>query len=154
MLKAPASSAKPTKYAQNKCHGTNEGTISWMNFAAERCSAPKTANGSAKHRLPKTTTLSRPRACATSVFAANSAIRKNRRAAADIENAVRENSKNMARMVVCIRGIRRTLACSNQAQLPGSTQSFELYDEQVSYLLAKLDNAVNRAVRPPPLATS
>src|SRR5580698_6239082 len=98
MLNDAASKAKPTKYAQNKCHGTYEGTPIWMNCAAERCSAPKTARGSAKHKLLKTTTLSRPRACAMSVFTAHSAIRKSTMAVPDIDAGVRENS-NMARMV-------------------------------------------------------
>src|SRR5579863_251295 len=98
MLKDADSKAKPTKYAQNKCHGTNEGTISMMNFAAARCSAPKTANGMAKHKLLKRTTLSRPLARATSVFAAHSAIRKSRMPAMHIEVGVREKARNMARM--------------------------------------------------------
>src|ERR1700688_2300414 len=71
-----------------------------MNFAPERCSAPKTANGMAKHKLLKTTISSRPVARAISVLAAHSAIRKSRRPAPHIETAVREISKNMARMVV------------------------------------------------------
>jgi hypothetical protein len=33
----------PDEYVQNKCQGTNEGTSGMMNFASERCSAPKTA---------------------------------------------------------------------------------------------------------------
>src|SRR5580692_6810080 len=102
MLKEAASNAKPTKYAQNKCHGMNEGTPSMMNFAAERCSAPKTAKGMAKHKLLRTTILSRPLARVTSVFAAHSATRKSKMPAAHIETAVREISKNVTRMVVCM----------------------------------------------------
>src|SRR5580692_5887542 len=101
MLKAAASKANPTKYAQNKRHGIYEGTADMMNFAPERCSAPKTAKGTAKHRLLRTTTLSRPRACAISVFAAHSAIRESRMPALHIEIAVRETSSNV-RMVECI----------------------------------------------------
>src|ERR1700733_7681993 len=99
MLKDVARNAKPTKYAINKRHGMYEGTPSIMPLAAERCSAPKTARGMAKHKLLKPTILSRPWARATSAFAAHSAIRKSRMPAAHIETAVRENSKNAARMV-------------------------------------------------------
>src|SRR6266852_4116885 len=106
MLRDAASNAKPTKYAQNKCHGTNEGTPIWMNFAAERCSAPKTARGRAKHRLLNTTNLSRPRACAISVFAAHAAITKSKSAAPDIEVGVRENSRNTSRMDGCMGMLR------------------------------------------------
>src|SRR5579859_5150200 len=150
MLKAAASSAKPTKYAQNKCHGTYDGTPICMNFAAAKCSAPKTANGSAKHKLPNATTLSSPRASATSVLAANSAIRKSTTAAADIEPAVRENSKNMARMVECIE-IQVYARVLKQRQFFRTTQSYELYDEPVSDLLARLDNALDRMGGSPPL---
>src|SRR5271170_5866568 len=102
MLKDAASKAKPTKYAQNKRQGTYEGTPSMMNLAPERCSAPKTANGMAKHKLLKTTILSSPPARAISVFAAHSAIRKSRMPAPHIETAAGENAKNVASMVVCI----------------------------------------------------
>src|SRR5271169_5289873 len=68
--------------------------------AAARCRAPKTAKGAAKHKLLKATTLSRPRARAISVFAAHSATRKSRMPAAHIEDAVRENSRNAAKMKV------------------------------------------------------
>src|SRR5580658_4281941 len=102
MLKDAASKAKPTKYVQNRCHGIYEGTSGMMSPASERCSAPKTANGSAKHKLLKTTILSRPRACAMSVFTAHSAIRKTTRAAPHIEAGMRENSRNMARIVGCM----------------------------------------------------
>jgi len=102
MLNDAASKAKPTKYAQNKCHGTNEGTACWMNCAAERCSAPKTANGMAKHKLPRATILSRPRAFVISVFAAHSAINRSTMLALPMENAVRENSKNARRVVECM----------------------------------------------------
>src|ERR1700741_3605770 len=100
MLKDADSNAKPTKYAQNKRHGMYEGTASMMNLAPEKCSAPKTANGIAKHKLVKTTILSRPPARAISVFAAHSATRKSRMPALHIETAVREISRNVARMLV------------------------------------------------------
>src|ERR1700683_2467462 len=101
MLKDAATSAKPTKYAQNKRHGMYEGTPSMMDLAPDKCSAPKTANGMAKHKLLKTTILSRPRAGAISVFAAHSPIMNSRMPAPHIETAVREVSRNVARMVVC-----------------------------------------------------
>src|SRR5690242_8817868 len=102
MLKDADSNAKPTKYAQNKRHGMYEGTASMMNLAPERCSAPKTAKGTAKHKLLKATILSRPPARAISLFAAHSATRKSTMPAPHIEAAVREISKNVARTVVCM----------------------------------------------------
>src|ERR1700728_739882 len=102
MLKDADNKAKPTKYAQNKRHGMYAGTPSMMNLAPERCSAPKTAKGMAKHKLLRTTILSRPPALAISVFAAHSATTKSTMPALHIETAVREISKNVARMVVCI----------------------------------------------------
>src|SRR5579875_457269 len=102
MLNDAQSSAKPTKYAQNKRHGMYDGTASMMNLAPERCSAPKTANGMAKHKLLKATILSRALARAISVFAAQSAITKSTMPALHIETAVREISRNVARMVVCM----------------------------------------------------
>src|SRR5713226_7428397 len=102
MLKEADSNAKPTKYAQNKRHGIYEGTLSMMNLAAERCSAPKAAKGMAKHKLLRATILSRPAPRAISVFAAHSATRKSRMPALHVETAVREISKNAARMVVCM----------------------------------------------------
>src|SRR5580658_7299575 len=101
MLSDAESSAKPTKYAQNKCHGIYEGTPSMMDLAPERCSAPKTAKGAAKHKLLKATTLSRPRACAISVLAAHEAIRRSRMPAPHIEITVREIGTNVARMSKC-----------------------------------------------------
>jgi hypothetical protein len=52
--------------------------------------------------LLKTTILPRPLAGAISVFAAHSATRKSRMPALHIETTVREISKNVARMVVCM----------------------------------------------------
>src|ERR1700739_4042416 len=102
MLRAAATSAKPTKYAQNNRHGIYEGTRGRTNPTPERCSAPKTARGMAKHKLVKATILSRPRARTTSIFAAQSAIRKSRTPALHIETGTRENSKNAARMMECM----------------------------------------------------
>ena len=79
-----------------------DGTARMMNLAPERCSAPKTAKGMAKHKLLRTTILSRPPARAISVFAAYRATRKSRMPALHIETAVREISKNVARMVMCM----------------------------------------------------
>src|SRR6266436_2287416 len=102
MLKDAASNAKPTKYAQNKRHGMYEGTLSMMNLAPERCSVPKTAKGMAKHKLLKATILPGPPARAISAFAVHSTTRKSRMPALHIETAVREISKNVARMVACM----------------------------------------------------
>src|SRR5260370_22460578 len=102
MLKEPQSNAKPTKYAQNKRHSMYEGTLSMMNLAPERCTAPNTAKGMAKHKLLKATILSRPPARAISVLAAHSATRKSTMPALHIETTGREISKNVARMVVCM----------------------------------------------------
>src|SRR6266403_3055650 len=102
MLKDADSSANPTKYAQNKRHGMYEGTASIMNLAPERCSAPKTAKGTPKHKLLSATILSSPRAPAISLFAAHSATRKSTIPAPHIETAGREISKNVARMIVCM----------------------------------------------------
>src|SRR5712672_3571659 len=60
MLKDANSSANPTKYAQNKRHGMYEGTASMMNFAPERCSAPNTAKGTAKHKIAQRYDLVQP----------------------------------------------------------------------------------------------
>src|SRR5580704_12629843 len=102
MLKDAASSAKPKKYAQNKCHGIYEGTMVARPLAAARCRAPKTAKGAAKNKLLRATILSRPRARAISVFAAKIATRKITTPAVHIETTVRETPKNAARMVICI----------------------------------------------------
>src|SRR5438270_9051367 len=102
MLKDADSSAKPTRYAQNNRHGIYEGTMGMTNSTAERCRAPKTAKGMAKHKLLKAAILSRPLACATSVLVIHRAIRKIKMPALHIETGVREISKNAARMVVCM----------------------------------------------------
>src|SRR5229473_1628461 len=102
MLKDADSSAKPTRYAQNNRHGIYEGTRGRTNSTAERCRAPKTAKGMAKHKLLKATILSRPRARAISALVAHRAIRKTRMPALHIESGVRCNAKNAARRVVCM----------------------------------------------------
>src|SRR5580658_1197688 len=98
MLSDAESSAKPTKYAQNKCHGIYEGTPSMMDLAPERCSAPKTAKGAAKHKLLKAKTLPRPWASEISFLAAHEAIRKSPRPAPHIETTALEIPKTVARM--------------------------------------------------------
>src|SRR3984885_9327611 len=129
MLKDADNKAKPTKYAQNKRHGMYAGTPSMMNLAPERCSAPKTAKGMAKHKLLKATILSRPAARAISVFAAHSARTKSTMPALHVETTVGEISKNVARMVVCmwLPGVS-SLALSG-ARFPGQ-YIFELYNEE------------------------
>src|ERR1700674_1143080 len=122
MLRDADSNANPTKYAQNKRHGIYEGTADMMNCAPERCSAPKTANGMAKHKLLKATILSRPPARAISVFADHSAIRKSRIPALHIETAVREMSKNAARMIECMCMPRINLSAPSRARFHGSIQ--------------------------------
>src|SRR5579864_552481 len=102
MLNDAESSAQPTKYAQNNRHGMYLGTMGRTIPTSARCRAPKTAKGTAKHRLLKATILSRPRARAKSSFAAHRAIRKTRMPAEHIETGVREITKNEARMVVCM----------------------------------------------------
>src|SRR5260370_35891549 len=102
MLREADSSAKPTKYAQNKRHGIYEGTMSMMNLALARCSAPKTAKGMANHKLLKATTLSRPLAPAISVFAVHSATTKSRMPALHAETTETEMSNNVARMGLCL----------------------------------------------------
>src|SRR5579863_2887144 len=130
MLKDAASNAKPKKYAQNNGHGIYEGTMGMMDSAAERCRAPKTAKGTAKHKLLKATSLSRPRACTISVFAAHSATRKSRVPAPHIETTVREISKNVARMVMCMWMASASSRAQPRARLPGQ-YSLRLYNEDV-----------------------
>src|ERR1700730_15437054 len=102
MLNDAASNAKPTKYAQNKRPGLHDGTRGMTNCTEERCRAPKTAKGRAKHKLLNTTILSRPWARAISPLAAHNATRKSRTPAVHIETAVREYSKNAARVMECM----------------------------------------------------
>src|ERR1700688_436311 len=61
-LVAAASSAQPTKYAQNKCAGIQDGTIFWINLAPRKCSVANTASGTAMKTQPKVMSLSQPRA--------------------------------------------------------------------------------------------
>ena len=102
MLKDAAISAQPTKYTQNKRHGMYRGTRFMSNRGPKRCSAPKTASGMAKHKLLKATILSRPRAEAISLFAANTPIKKSAMPAEQVATTVGEVSKNVARLVGCI----------------------------------------------------
>src|SRR5215467_4204258 len=72
---------------------------------AKRWSAPKTANGMAKHRLLKATILSKPRALANSVFAAHAPTKKRTIPATHMAVATRETAKKAARMIGCM-GLR------------------------------------------------
>src|SRR5262245_46239587 len=78
------------------------GTRSWTKSGAKRCSAPKTANGGAKHTLAKATILSTPRAVAISFLAAHAPISRITAPAEHIPAAVRGLAKNMARTAGCI----------------------------------------------------
>lgn len=129
MLNDAASSAKPTKYVQNKRHGIYEGTRGMIDFGSDRCSAPKTANGMAKHKWLKTTILFRPLARARSVFATHSAIRKSRMAALHIETTGREISRNVARMVECM-GMPGAPGVYPGHCFPGSRWRCELYYQE------------------------
>src|SRR5579864_8758714 len=111
MLKDAATSAQPTKYAQNNRHGIYGGTMGRTDPTSERCRAPKTAKGTAKHKLLKATILSKPLVRAISVLAAHRAIRKIRIPALHIETGVRGISTNAARMIGCM-WMSRTFAGS------------------------------------------
>src|SRR5579859_112990 len=102
MLRAAAISAPPTKYTQNIRPGMYFGTRSLTNSGPKRWSAPKTASGTAKHRLLKATILSRPWAWAISFFAAHIPIKKTAMPAEHIATAVPEVAKNTARMAGCM----------------------------------------------------
>src|ERR1035441_4813947 len=102
MLSDAAIRAKPTKHTQNIRHGMYGGTRASRDRWVERCSAPKAANGMAKHKGVRATILSMPRAWAISFFAANSPIASSVRPAADIDKAVPENARNTAKIVVCM----------------------------------------------------
>src|SRR5690348_12427231 len=67
-----------------------------MPCAAAKCSAPKTANGRAKQRLARATTLSSAPACTTSFFVANTPITKSTTAAEQVETTVREISRKIS----------------------------------------------------------
>src|SRR5271166_6912748 len=61
-LVAAASSAHPTKYAQNKCAGIQDGTIFRTNSGPWKCSGANTASGTAVKTQPKVMSFSQPRA--------------------------------------------------------------------------------------------
>jgi hypothetical protein len=65
-LVAAASSAHPTKYAQNKCAGIQDGTIFWTNIGPWKCSGANIASGTAMKTQPKVMSLSQPRAAVIS----------------------------------------------------------------------------------------
>jgi hypothetical protein len=99
MLSDAAISAKPTKYTQNKRHGMYGGTAFCMDFPRERCSAPKTANGMAMHKLVSVTIFSMPLACAISFFEASMPMTSSAMQAVSIDKAGRENSRSAKRIV-------------------------------------------------------
>src|SRR5215813_13589875 len=116
MLNDATISATPTKYIQNKRHGMYNGTRPIMEFPREKCSAPKTANGMAKHKLVRATIRLRPRARAISLLAANRPITSSTRPAADIHKAGLESSKNaasIAGMDLLIRTTARIYWCES-----------------------------------------
>src|SRR5215472_14698309 len=77
------------------------GTRAIRDCASERCSAPKTASGMAKHKLLKAAILSRPRALAMSFLAAHRPIKKRAIPAEHMATAT-GIWKNAARMAECI----------------------------------------------------
>src|SRR5215471_15909067 len=102
MLKDAAINAQPTKYTQNMRPGMYRGTRSLTNCGPKRWRAPKTASGTAKHKLLRATTLSRPRAAVTSFLAAHAPIKKTAMPAAHIAVAVRDKLRKRVRTVACI----------------------------------------------------
>ena len=52
-LVAAANSAHPTKYAQNKCHGIHDGTISAIPIGPPKCSGANTASETAMKIQPE-----------------------------------------------------------------------------------------------------
>src|SRR3569832_22926 len=102
MLNDATMRATPTTYIQAKRPGMYNGTSPIMELPREKCSAPKTANGSAKHKLVRATIRSRPRARAISFFAANRPITSTARPAADIQKAAPGKSKNTPRIGGCM----------------------------------------------------
>src|ERR1700683_5352896 len=65
-LAAAANSAHPTKYAQNKCHGIHDGTISEPRIGAPKCAGANTARERAMKTQPRAISLSQPRAASIS----------------------------------------------------------------------------------------
>jgi hypothetical protein len=61
-LVAAVYSAHPTKYAQNKCAGIQDGIISGTPIGPPKCSGANTASGTAMKTQPKAMSLSQPRA--------------------------------------------------------------------------------------------
>src|SRR6516162_10061595 len=126
MLNDAAISANPTKYTQNIRHGMYDGTRASMDCGLERCSAPKTANGMAKHKWVRATILSIPQAWTISFFAAASPIATSARPAADIDRAAPENARNWARFVSCM-------------DLPNRYELLKFYDRATLPLVPRQD---------------
>src|SRR5579885_2449923 len=80
-----------------------------MNCALKRCSALKTASGTAKHRLLSATTLSRPRASAMAFLTAHKPITNSAIPSAQAATTGGEAMRNDARSV-CRMGKLATLA--------------------------------------------
>src|SRR6202020_1111501 len=68
-LVAAAISAHPTKYAQNKCPGIQDGTEFATNSGPRKCSGANTASETAMKTLPRAMSLSQPRAALRSLRA-------------------------------------------------------------------------------------
>ena len=98
------------------------------NSALARCSAPKTARGTAKHKLLNATILSSPRALAISLFAAHSATTKSRMPALHIETTVREIVKRLARNPVFMWMPSKRERAEPGERCPAQ-YSLELYNE-------------------------
>src|SRR5579864_356802 len=159
MLKDAESSAKPKKYPQNNRHGIYEGTMGTTNSTSERCKAPKTARGAAKHILLKATILSKPLARAISAFAAHSATRNSRMPAVHIETTVREIRRNAVRIVVCmwmpgvrsraqIRAVLRLNTTGGGDRLQVGKQPIQLFSDTSSRLEVRICPARNDTDEP------
>src|SRR5450432_3443651 len=65
-LVAAASSAHPTKYAQNRCAGIQDGTEFWTNSGPRKCSGANIASETAMKTQPREMSLSQPLAALSS----------------------------------------------------------------------------------------
>src|SRR5579883_379885 len=102
MLSDAAIRARPTKYTQNIRNGIYDGTRASIDCGFERCSAPKTASGIAKHKGVKATILPMPRAWAIWFLAATVPIASSASPAADIDKAGLDKARKRARIVRCM----------------------------------------------------
>src|ERR1700683_4126613 len=111
-----------------------------MDLAAARCSAPKTANGIAKHILLSATILSRPRACARSRFAPNIPITKSAKAAEHIEIAMGEISKSRTAKAARIVVSRVMRGCEMRLRPLAN----DVGEQSSSYVIRKTQNKFRR----------